>query len=69
MPYVSATVLEIQRLSFTPPSTLPHRITEDVEYTDYNGSNYVIPKGSFINSNLRKFLMDPEVFPEPHKFR
>ena len=45
MPFVSATLLEIQRRSCTAPALVLHRTVEDVEYEDYDGRRYTIPKG------------------------
>jgi cytochrome P450 len=68
MPYVSATILEIQRLSCTAFLSVSHRTTKDTEYED-RGRKYVIPKDSLVVSNLRRFLMDCKVFPHPDEFR
>ena len=61
--YCVATIQEIQRVSCVAPSTLIHCPTNDVEVKDYK-----IPKDTMIVANLAKFMMDPEVFPEPEKF-
>ena len=47
MPFVSATLLEIQRRSCTAPALVLHRTVEDVEYEDYDGRRYTIPNGLF----------------------
>ena len=65
--YTHATTLEIQRLSFTAPASLPHYATEDVKVQS-GSQNYIIPKGSAVICNLRKFLLDPNIFEEPQKF-
>ena len=65
--YTHTTILEIQRLSFTAPASLPHYATEDINVQS-GGQNYIIPKGSSVLCNLRKFLLDPSIFEEPQKF-
>ena len=69
MPYVSAALLEIQRRSCTAPASLMHRTVEDVEYEDHDGRRHTIPSDSLVITNLRRFLTDPEVFPDPREFR
>ncbi len=63
MLYVQATILEIQRMSATAPSSLPHQSTKEIHI---NG--YTIPKGSKVICNLRRFMRDPAVFEEPDRF-
>jgi cytochrome P450 len=63
MIYVQATILEVQRLSTTAPGSLIHSNSENI-----NVGNYVIPKGAKVVANLRKFLLDPEVFKDPEVF-
>ena len=41
---------------------------EDVEYEDHDGRRYTIPADSLISANLRHFLTDPSVFPDPKRF-
>ena len=67
MPYTHATVLEVQRLSYTAPASLLHYATEDIEVKSGNQS-YTIPRGANVICNLRKFLLDPDIFKEPKKF-
>ena len=64
LPYVSATIMEIQRLSVTAPVSLPHKFMADVEI-----AGYVIPKGSSVVANIRNFMHDPNVFDDPQSFK
>ena len=63
LPYVMATIMEIQRCSCVAPGSLIHVATQDVKV-----DQYVIPKNAELISNLRLFLRDPKSFPEPEKF-
>ena len=65
--YTHATILEIQRLSFTAPASLLHYATEDIQVQS-GDQNYTIPRGGNVLCNLRKFLLDPNIFEEPQKF-
>ena len=58
--YCVATIQEVQRLSCVSPATLLHTTTEDVEVKGYK-----IKKGTRMIANLTKFMMDPNIFPEP----
>ena len=68
MPYTQATILEVQRLSYTAPASLQHFATEDIEVTAAGGRKCTIPRGATVICNLRKFLLDPDTFEEPAKF-
>ena len=63
LPYVLATIMEIQRVSFVAAGSLPHMSTEDLTIEGYK-----IPKGSFFVINIRKFMHDPATFSDPDKF-
>ena len=67
MPYTHATILEVQRLSYTAPASLLHYATEDIE-VESGSESYTIPRGANVICNLRKFLLDPIVFEDPDKF-
>ena len=67
MPYTHATILEVQRLSFTAPASLLHYATEDIE-VESGSESYTIPRGANVICNLRKFLLDPNVFKNPEIF-
>ena len=62
--YCEAVISEIQRCSNISPLTGLHTASQDVEW---NG--YVIPKDATIVFNLDSIQYDPEVFPEPRKFK
>ena len=68
LPYTHATILEIQRLSYTAPASLLHYATEDIEVKS-GSQSYTIPRGANVICNLRKFLLDPDIFKEPKQFR
>ena len=61
LPYVMATIMEIQRLGVIAPGSLIHILLKDQQF---NG--YYFEKGTSFVSNLTKFLMDPMVFDSPH---
>ena len=67
LPYTHATILEVQRLSFTAPASLLHYATEDIEVQS-GSESYTIPRGANVICNLRKFLLDPNVFKNPEMF-
>lgn len=58
--YCVATIQEVQRISTVAPTVLPHMSTKDISI---NG--YYFPKGTTFIANLRKYLRDPNVFPDP----
>ena len=64
LPYVMATLLEIQRLAKVAPGSLPHILMKDTVVNDYHFS-----KNTMFIANLTKFHMDPEVFPSPQTFQ
>ena len=64
LPYVMATLLEIQRLAKVSPGSLPHILMKDTVVNDYHFS-----KNTMFIANLTKFQMDPEVFPSPEIFQ
>ena len=63
LPYVMATLNEIQRVSMVAPGTLPHILMQDFKFRDY-----YFKKGTMFTANVSKFLSDPETFPEPKVF-
>ena len=60
--YCVATIQEVQRISCVAPATLIHATTKDVEVKGYK-----IPNDTMMIANITKFMMDPDVFPEPGK--
>merc|ERR1711894_536686 len=63
MPFVEATILEIQRLGDITPFSVPHCTSDDVELRGYH-----IPKGTMVMPSVYSVHMNEETFPEPHKF-
>ena len=47
MPFVEATIMEIQRSADIAPLGVPHSVMEDVEFREYT-----IPKGTTVMTNL-----------------
>ncbi|XP_048727790.2 cytochrome P450 2C15-like isoform X2 [Ostrea edulis] len=64
LPYVEATILEVQRLSNILDMTLPHASTEEVII-----AGHVIPKDTIVMGHLKSAHMDPAHFPQPKEFR
>jgi cytochrome P450 len=64
LPRIEAFILEIQRLANLVPLNLPHTSNEDFVY-----KGYVFPKGAIVFGVLDSALNDPEIFPEPSKFK
>ena len=64
LPYVMATLLEIQRLAKVAPGSLPHILMKDTVVNDYH-----FPRNTMFIANITKFHMDPEVFPSPEIFQ
>jgi len=64
LPFTEATILETQRLGDVVPLGVPHAVTEDVYFRDY-----FIPKGTMVIPNMYSVHMNPELWPEPEKFK
>ncbi|GLH14155.1 Methyl farnesoate epoxidase, partial [Gryllus bimaculatus] len=64
MPYLSAVLLEVQRIANIGPMTLPHRALADVEI-----GGYVIPKDSTVLMSLYSIHMNKEYWGDPEEFR
>ncbi|KZT21317.1 cytochrome P450 [Neolentinus lepideus HHB14362 ss-1] len=63
LPYVSALVQEVLRLSPVAPIGIPHRVTSDDEYLGYR-----IPKGSSVIANIWAIAHDERLYPNPTVF-
>lgn len=63
LPYVDATIKEIQRCADIVPIGLPHAATHDTEFR-----GFLIPKGAWIVSNLNACHRDPVHWPDPERF-
>ena len=61
--YCVATIQEVLRISTIAVAAAPHVSTKDVVI-----SGYYFPKGTLFFANLRKYLKDPAVFPNPMEF-
>ena len=64
LPYVEATVMEIQRMSEIVPLGVPHSVLEDVEFR-----GYTIPKGTTVMSNLYAVHRDERIWDQPDVFK
>ena len=64
MPYVEATVMEIQRMADVSPLAVPHSGLEDVELR-----GYTIPKGTTVMSNLYAVHRDDRIWEDPYQFK
>ncbi|XP_013413728.1 cytochrome P450 2J2 [Lingula anatina] len=64
LPYVNATLMEIQRCNYIAPISLPHKATKD---TTIGG--YVIPEGTSIMANYWSVFMNEDFWPNPREFR
>ena len=64
LPYCEATVMEIQRMAASAPSSLEHKAMEDLTLEGFS-----IPKGTLVVYNIYKFLSDPEYWGDPDVFR
>ena len=64
LPYMEATILEALRIADPAPMAIPHSVPHD---TTFKG--YLIPKETSILVNLHSVHMDPEIWPEPTKFK
>ena len=63
LPYVMATIMEIQRLGVIAPGSIMHILLKDHQFNGYH-----FEKGTSFVSNLTKFLLDPMIFDSPHTF-
>ena len=62
--YCQATILEIQRLSCTVPSSLNHRVMEDT-----NIEGFLFPKDSIVIANFYYMMKSPAFWDEPSVFK
>eukprot|EP00092_Neocalanus_flemingeri_P011092 GFUD01011940.1.p1 GENE.GFUD01011940.1~~GFUD01011940.1.p1 ORF type:complete len:480 (+),score=113.71 GFUD01011940.1:179-1618(+) len=63
LPYVQATISEVQRLSLVAPMTLLHKTNANTRV-----EGFTFDSGSWFVVNLSSIMMDPENFPEPEVF-
>ncbi|XP_076083138.1 cytochrome P450 2B4-like [Mytilus galloprovincialis] len=64
LPYVMATIQEVQRIATIVPLAIPHLAVEDIEI-----DGMTIPKNAVIFPNLMSVHHDPSVWDEPDVFR
>lgn len=64
LPLVEAFIIKVQRQGNVVPFAFPHAPTED-----FNFKGYLFPKGTFMFFALDSVMTDPEIFPEPSKFK
>uniref|UniRef100_A0A2C9JKB1 Cytochrome P450 n=1 Tax=Biomphalaria glabrata TaxID=6526 RepID=A0A2C9JKB1_BIOGL len=62
--YISATIMEVQRISSIAPFSLYHSASRDIMFKDY-----LIPKGTIIIPSLDSVLLSEEVWGDPRSFR
>ncbi|XP_067665571.1 cytochrome P450 2U1-like [Haliotis asinina] len=64
LPYVEATISEIQRCTDIAPLAVPHSVPYDIQF-----QGYTFPKGVTVLPNLDSVLQDPVVWGDPQNFR
>lgn len=64
LPYLEATIHETLRHADIVPASVPHSVSEDVDF-----QGYLIPKGTTIITMLDSVLQDPEIWGDPENFR
>eukprot|EP00092_Neocalanus_flemingeri_P003772 GFUD01004058.1.p1 GENE.GFUD01004058.1~~GFUD01004058.1.p1 ORF type:complete len:486 (-),score=123.42 GFUD01004058.1:441-1898(-) len=63
LPYVQATISEVQRMAQVAPVSIAHRTLAPTEVKDFK-----FPAGSVFFANLSFIMKDPENFPQPEVF-
>ena len=63
LPYVQATITEVQRLARVAPMSLLHRTMNETIVGEY-----VFPKGSIFVANLSFITNDSDIFSQPEVF-
>ncbi|EIW56889.1 cytochrome P450 [Trametes versicolor FP-101664 SS1] len=64
LPYVNALLEEVYRWNPTAPLLVPHRVTMDDRYREYD-----IPAGCMVIPNVWAMSRDAKYYPEPEEFR
>lgn len=64
LPYCNAAIHEVIRLASVVPTTMPHRVTEEVEL-----GGFTLPVDSIVIFNLHSANMDPTYWDRPKEFR
>ena len=65
LPFVEATIMEVQRMACVAPGGLEHITREHIK--DFHG--YEVPKNTFVLYNIYHFHHDPEVWADPLEFK
>ncbi|XP_019629673.1 PREDICTED: cytochrome P450 2D15-like [Branchiostoma belcheri] len=63
LPYTEATLMEVQRIRYVVPLSIPHATAADVTFRGYQ-----LPAGTTVIANLWSIHMDPEYWPDPERF-
>lgn len=61
--YCQATIAEAQRLGSVATTSIMHRLTQQVDV-----GGFILPKDTLFISNLKLFMMDPQLWTDPEKF-
>ncbi|CAJ0954202.1 unnamed protein product, partial [Mesorhabditis belari] len=64
LPYLNATINEIQRLANLLPVNIFRKTTEDVTINGYN-----LPRGTTVIPQISTVMYDEKLFPSPHSFK
>ncbi|XP_071108290.1 cytochrome P450 2C23-like [Haliotis cracherodii] len=64
LPYVEATIAEIQRVANIIPVSIWHSVPHDLKFR-----GYTFPKGVIVLPNIDSVLMNPETFKDPERFQ
>ncbi|XP_046568799.1 cytochrome P450 2H2-like [Haliotis rubra] len=64
LPFIEATITEVQRIANISPIAGFHGVTEDIVLKGYH-----LPAGCIIFPNLDSIMMDPEIWENPGQFR
>lgn len=64
MPFTNAVIYEALRIGSIAPLALPHSVPYDVMF-----QGFLIPKNTTILPNISSVNFDPEIFPDPYKFK
>ncbi|XP_022095754.1 cytochrome P450 2J6-like isoform X2 [Acanthaster planci] len=62
--FTQAVLLEVQRIAVVTPLGIPHAAASDTEVLGFK-----VPKGSLLVSNFWALFRDPNIWPEPDKFK
>ncbi|XP_035679840.1 cytochrome P450 2U1-like [Branchiostoma floridae] len=63
LPYTEAALMEVQRVRYVVPLSIPHATTAPVTFRGYQ-----LPAGTAVIANLWSVHMDPEYWPDPERF-